>query len=485
MKKTLLFIVLVICFACQDKKETSYDLVILNGHIVDPASGMDKVMNIGINADTISEISEAALKGIKVIDANGKTVIPGFIDLHTHTPFPFGESLQVKDGVTTSLDLEAGAHPQTAYGKFLKGKAKANYGASVAHYAARIKVIEGKDQGYAITENGAMLPGAAFVQIATPEQIEEMRKILDEGISEGGLGIGLLLDYMSPAISDDELRMVFEVAKKRNVVVWAHIRRGINGDIQGLNDVLDLSLELGTPLHICHINANAMGEVGNWLKAIDKANANGADISTEIFPYTAGSTSISADVFDRDWQTIFNISYEDVQWSNTGEWFTKETWEEKRKTHPESFIIHHYMKEEWIQEALKYPQMMIASDATPAVDPEVKANPNVSGSFTRVFEKYVKEDRLLTLSDAVARCSYYPAKRLEPFAPIFKKKGRIAIGAYADLLLFELDNLKVEATYTEPNHPSVGWDYVIVNGKAVVENGEFTGETPGRQMLAK
>lgn len=485
MKNLFPVLALVLLCSCNNQEQPNYDLVILNGKVVDPASGMDKVMNIGINADTIAAISTNELKGAKVIDASDKTVIPGFIDLHTHTPFPYGESLQVQDGVTTSLDLEAGAHPQTGYGKFLEGKAKANYGASVAHYAARIKVIEDRDQPYAITEEGAMLPGAAFVQVATAEEIEEMRKILDEGINEGGLGIGLLLDYMSPAISDGELRMVFEVAKKRNVVVWAHIRRGINGDIKGLKDVLDLSLELGTPLHICHINANAMGEVGNWLKAIDEANANGADISVEIFPYTAGSTSISADVFDRDWQTIFNITYEDVQWSNTGEWFTKESWEEKRKTHPESFIIHHYMKEEWIQEALKYPTMMVASDATPAVDPEVKANPNVPGSFTRIFEKYVKEDGLLTLSDAVARCSYYPAKRLETFAPIFKKKGRIAVGAYADLLLFELDNLKVQATYTDPNNPSVGWDYVLVNGKVVIDNGEFTQETPGRQMLAK
>ena len=137
---------------------------------------------------------------------------------------------------------------------------------------------------------------------------------MQEGLDNGPLGIGFVLDYMSPAISDEELRMIFEVAAKNDTVVWAHIRRGMNGDIQPLLDLIPLATELGVKLYICHINANAMGAVGEWLKAIDEANANGADISTEIFPYTVGSTTIRADVFDRDWQTIFGITYEDVQW---------------------------------------------------------------------------------------------------------------------------------------------------------------------------
>ena len=485
------FLIVLVVFGCQtDNKETdqsqNYDLVISNARVIDPETGLDSVLNIGVNGGTIEKLTGESIKGTKEIDANNKIASPGFIDLHTHSPFPYGESFQVRDGATTILDLEAGAFPSTEYGHFIKDSARANYGASTAHALARMKVIEGKDESYFVAKSGeAIVPGATFAQLASADQVEEMRQLLRTDLDNGGLGIGLLLDYMSPAVSDEELRMIFEVAKEKEVVVWAHIRRGINGDITGLNDVLDLSQEIGTSLHICHINANSMGEIENWLKAIDEANAKGADISVELFPYTAGSTSISADVFSRDWQTIFDITYEDVQWSETGEWFTKESWEDKRKNRPEGMIIHHYMKEEWIQKGLKYPAMMVSSDATPAVVEEVKANPNLAGTYTRLLAKYVRDEKILTLQDAIAKGSYYPAKRLESFAPVFKKKGRIQEGADADILVYDLNKLQDHATYTDPYQASTGWSYVIVNGEIVVENDELTTNRPGKRQTAK
>ena len=118
-----------------------YDMVIRNGRILDPATGRDEVINIGISNGKIVELSEADIEGKVEIEAGGYTVIPGFIDLHTHAPFPFGELLQVKDGVTTALELEAGAWPVDQYGEFIRGKARANFGSSVSHLSARIKVI--------------------------------------------------------------------------------------------------------------------------------------------------------------------------------------------------------------------------------------------------------------------------------------------------------------------------------------------------------
>jgi N-acyl-D-aspartate/D-glutamate deacylase len=341
--------------AQRDEQQTEFDVVIAGGRVIDPASGTDSVRNIGIKDGEIAAISEEKLEGKKRINAVGKIVSPGFIDLHTHSPFPLGEDFQIKDGCTTALDLEAGAFPVSAYGRFLREGARANFGCSVGHYAIRVKVIEGKDQPYIVTELGGMVPGAAFRQQATPKQIEQMRELLNLGVDDGGLGIGFLLDYMSPAISDEELRMIFEVAAKRDVVVWAHIRRGSNGDIKPLLDLLEIAAETDAKLHICHINANAMGAIDKWLEAIDQANLQGADITAEVFPYTAGSTSISADVFNRNWQEVFGISYEDIQWSETGEYFTRETWEEKRTNRPDGMIIHHYMKEDWLKVGLKHP----------------------------------------------------------------------------------------------------------------------------------
>lgn len=220
------------------------------------------------------------------------------------------------------------------------------------------------------------------------------------------------------------------------------------------------------------------------MKAIDQANQDGADVTAEVFPYTAGSTTISADVFNRNWQEVFGITYGDVQWAETGEYFTRETWEEKRKNRPDGMIVHHYMKEDWLKIGLQYPHMMIATDAMPSIKWENKSNPNVAGSFTRLLAKYVRDEKVLSLNDAIAKGSYYPARRLESFAPSFKKKGRIQVGADADLLVYELGNLRDQATYTEPFQESKGWDYVVVGGEIVVVDGKDTGARPGQRLLS-
>ena len=143
------------------------------------------------------------------------------------------------------------------------------------------------------------------------------------------------------------------------------------------------------------------------------------------------------------------------------------------------------MKEDWIKTGLQYPKMMVSSDATPAIVKEVKANPNLAGTFTRLLAKYVRDEKVLTLQEAIAKGSYYPAKRLESIAPAFKKKGRIQKGADADILIFELANLKDHATYAEPYQASTGWDYIIVNGEIVVENDSLTTKSPGKRINAK
>jgi N-acyl-D-aspartate/D-glutamate deacylase len=327
--------------------------------------------------------------------------------------------------------------------------------------------------------------GATWLQTATEAQIEQMRLLLNQGLDQGGLGIGVLLDYMTKAVSDAELRMLFEVASAREVPLYIHVRRGHTGDPAGLIEVIDLATETGAALFVCHITHNAMGRIGDWLQMIDEANRAGANITTETLSYAAGGTSISADVFRRrDWRSIFDISYEDVQWVATGEWLTKETWEKYATEQPGGMVNHHYVKEDWVETALQWPGMMVSTDALPAIDISLPTNPNVAGTFSRVLGHYVRDRKVLDLNEALAKLSLYQAQWMEQASPAFKKKGRIQQGADADIVIFDPQTVAANAVYGDPYLKPTGIVHVLVAGTQVVRHAQSVEEqSPGIKIL--
>jgi N-acyl-D-aspartate/D-glutamate deacylase len=396
--------------------------------------------------------------------------------------------MNLLDGVTTQLDLEAGAFPINFYGEHYQGGAQLNYGSSVGHFAIRTKVIEGVDQPYIfIGHQPARMGGDAWVQPASPQQIAAMRDLVNQGLDEGGLGIGVLLDYMTTAISNDELRMLFEVAGERQVPIYVHVRRGYTGDPAGLIEVIELAKQTKAPLFVCHITHNAMGRIGDWLAMIDQAKAHGANIATETLSYAAGGTGISADVFRRrDWQKIFDITYEDVQWVATGEWLTEETWNKYAKEQPTGMVNHHYVKEQWMVTAMQWPGMMISTDALPALDLDVLANPNVAGTFSRVLGHYVRDTQVLTLHEALAKLSLLQARWMAQASPAFAKKGRLQPGADADIVIFDPATIAANATYGDPYQKPTGMLHVIVGGRQVVKDStRIEGRYPGRKILGQ
>jgi N-acyl-D-aspartate/D-glutamate deacylase len=473
--------------------------VLSGGRVIDPETGLDAVRDVGVKDGRIAAISESPLQANVRIDVSSLVVAPGFIDLHTHSPTPLGQHYQVLDGVTTALELEAGAYPVREYGSLIREAPLMHYGSSVGYGSVRLELKMGIRQPHLITGTPTPIgwlgywtvlrsffttPDEVLVEKASAEEREQAREMLRRGLDEGGIGIGLPLDYISEAVDADEARMIFEVAGERKVPLFIHLRRGVNGDPSGLREALRLAGETGAPLHICHIQHNAMRNTELFLREIREARAAGVDVTTELLPYNAGSALISSAVFSRDWRAVFDIDYEDVEWAATGQRFDEAMWNEYREKHPQGQVIHHYVKEEWTRRALVEPGVIVVSDLLPMMSEESKVAPH-NGAFTKILGRYVREQGALELRTAIEKMTLLPARRLEKAVPAFERKGRLQVGADADITIFDPATVLDRATYADPYQAADGMVHVIVAGELVVRDGAIVeGAHPGQHILA-
>ncbi|GAA4647605.1 amidohydrolase family protein [Pontixanthobacter gangjinensis] len=470
-----------------------YDIVLKGGRVMDPETGLDAILNVGITDRTITAISAEEIRGVEMIDVTGQIVAPGFIDVHNHSPTPLGQMYQARDGVTTSLELEAGSYPVAAHGAYIRRKARINYGASTSHTQARMVAMSGGNHAPVQNIMGAKRAnigldnGEARARYVTSNAGEraKIRRTVEDGLQQGGIGIGLLLDYISEAVDEDEVRAIFELASQYQTPVFVHIRRGAAGDPTGLDEVLTLAKATGAKVHICHLSHSAMKNVALFLEKIREARTSGVDVTTEVLPYNAGSTSIGAAVFGRDWQEIFGIGPEDVQLASTGEFFTQESFDQTRKESPNAAIMHHYLKEEWTRLLVAAPDVILSSDGLPVISLKEKAPPQGIGSFSKLVGTYVRDEQLLPMMSALSKITLQPAQLLENAAPAFRLKGRLQTGMDADITVFDPAVIMDMATYLDPHQPSIGVTYLLVNGSFVIKNGDIEPSAfPGRQIFA-
>lgn len=444
-----------------------YDLVLANGRVMDPATNLDAVRNIGIAAGKIAAISARPLQGRQVLDVKGLVVAPGFIDLHQHRINPENYAFKARDGVTTALELEVGVEPVAPWYAGRAGRALINYGATAGHIPALMHVLH---------DTGTFLPhDAAASNVPTDAEHRQVLQLLRQGLKEGALGIGMGLAYVKETRA--QILDVFRLAAETHTTLYVHLRNSgpiEPGAIDSIQEVLADAAATGASLHIVHITSTCLRETPTCLQMIEGARKRGLDVTTEAYPYTAGMTDLASAIFEPGWQNRQGgITFKDLQWAATGERLTEETFAQYRRAG--GMVAIHAIPEEVVKIAMSDPTVLIASDG---ILDQGKGHPRAAGTFARVLGHYVREAHALSLMAALNKMTALPAARLN-----LKSKGRIAVAADADLTIFDPAKVTDKATFDHPAQYSEGIPYVLVGGVLVVNQSRLQSVAPGQGVL--
>jgi len=448
----------------------NYDVVLRGGRVMDPESGLDAVRNVGINGQKIAAISTQQLRGRLEIDARGLVVAPGFIDLHQHSHNPEAYRLKAMDGVTTALELEVGVSPVSEWYAAHEGKSLINFGASTGHIPARMAVMH--DTGGLLPRDGAMN------RPATSDEQRVITAAVQKGLDEGGLGLGLGIVY-TPTAGADEILNLFYLAAKFKRPVFVHMR-DVGNVVVSLQEVIADAAAAGVPLHVVHINSSGSAKTPEALRMIEGVHARGLDITTEAYPYDASMTDIASARFN-GWEDQKPEYFAKFLWPPTGERLTRDTFQRYRKQG--GFVVYFGNTEEMVRVALANPLVMIASDG---IMEKGVGHPRAAGTYARLLGKYVREEKTLSLMDAIRKSSLMPAQRLEGMSPQMRQKGRVKVGADADLAVFDPARVIDKATFQKPGQYSEGFRHVLVGGTFVVRDGKVQeAAVPGKGIRAR
>ncbi|MFH6767213.1 amidohydrolase family protein [Gaetbulibacter aquiaggeris] len=510
MKKTLftLFISALIFSSCKEKTtekgadtNQEFDVVILKGRVMDPETNFDGIRNVGVKDGKIAIITEAEISGKETIDATGHVVAPGFIDGHQHCIEPYMYNLMLRDGRTTIMDLEVGAYgPKLGeWYKRHEGNTPLNYGVAVAHELARAAVLDGFNEWEFLYTMDALKTRVKDGWSKTRPNLEQGNEILaqmDEGLRQGGIGIGSTVGYMREGVSTREIYELQKLAGAYGRQIGMHFRGTPGNDVaevNGIQEMLANAAALGAPAIAIHFNNPGYNLVHELLV---KMRERGHNVWGEIYPYAAGSTALNAVFLEPDvWVKSLGNKYEEtVQDVATGEFYTQKSREEMLKKEPTRAVIVYKMPVEAIVDWLKMPGVAIGSDGMPLIpytgltrntpfEDLPNVHPRTSGAFAKTLR--LGQDNNIPLMQLVSMTSYNYAKPLgEMGLKAMQVRGRMQEGMVADITIFSPENVKDNATYANGTTPSTGIPYVLVNGVVVVKDSKVMPDTvnPGQAI---
>jgi len=509
MKALVLFLSILVLAA--PVAAADYDLVINGGRVMDPETMYDDIANVGIKDGRIVVITKDKITGKQVINAKGLVVAPGFIDTHFHSVDPFATKMVVADGVTTGMDLEAGA---TMVGEWYAQKEKSgwqvNFGTTANMNATRMIVHDPEvkfDEPVDAANVGKYIDAAArdgvpgwSVTRSNIEQMNRIMQLLDEDLRQGAVGIGVGAAYIQRGMTSYEQFEAQRTAARYGRLTSVHTRYHLSTQTPteapiALDEVLANAMVLRAPLLLAHDN-----DYGWWEneEKLQLARKQGFNVWGEYYPFAAGSTLIGADFLRPElWEKVNGYKYEETVYDPGADKFlTKDEYLKTVKERPGYFVVVHLPpRKKWLKYWLTIPDMVVASDAMQGVDKEGKllpwdadvtryaGHPRTASSYSTTLQ--LGRENGVPLMFTLAQLSYWNAKHLgDTGLEAMKQRGRVQVGRIADLTLFNPKTVKANATYKagENGLPPTGIPYVIVNGTIVVKEGKVLPVKPGQPI---
>jgi N-acyl-D-aspartate/D-glutamate deacylase len=488
-----------------------YDLLIRGGRVIDPETGLDTVGDVAVKDGRIAAVGKVVGEAARTIDAAGLVVAPGFIDLHAHGQSVAADRMQAFDGVTTSLELEAGVLPVAAWYEDQAKKGRVlNYGTAANWVFARIAAMIDVEPEPSLSFMGRNSNDKRWIEnVASDAETAEILVRLRQGLDEGGIGIGILNAY-APGAGVKEISSVCSLAAEYQVPTYTHVAYMSNVDpkssIEAYTRLVGYAGSTGAHMHICHFNSTSLHDVERAAVLIRKAQQLGLKITVEAYPYGTGSTVLGAAFFsDPAFTERTGSPYSAVEMVDTGRSFSnRDEILAAQAQDPGSLVLWHFLDVEansrhrdLLDVSIMFPGGAIASDAMPwtmpdgsiyegeawPLPPEASSHPRSSGTFTRFLRQWVRERKVVPLIDGLAKCTLIPAQILEESTPMMRTKGRLQAGFDADIVVFDYETLTDRAEFSAMNRASEGMRHVIVNGEAVIRDSELVrAARPGRPI---